>query len=192
MRSNINLIPPTMSREFMLRRRLTQWGKAIAATVVVVWFTYWTERQIYEELMHELWVVEREYTPAQEAFRDVVDLRAQIDKLTIQESVLGAIDRQRQVVTLLGVISQGAAACDGKIQVTKLALTDFQASGASRAGSDSRAGSVTLSGVSLDSLVVTQFVANLQESGLFANVDVVRLQEQPNTPIKDYEILCEL
>jgi hypothetical protein len=194
MKTSINLIPQSLSRELMLRRRLKQWGKAIAVILGMVGFTYWTEWQIYRELSSELIAVELEYTPAQSAFQDVVRLRAQLEKLAVQQAVLGELDRQRHVVTLLGTISEGAASCDGKIQVSKMDVTELQYSPTVGQAADGSAGRLVLTGVALDGIAATQFLSNLESSGLFATVALYKLEDQRKQEfsLNTYEIHCHL
>jgi hypothetical protein len=101
-----------------------------------------------------------------------------------------ALERQLAAVSREGSLSQG------KLRVTDCRVVDLQAMEVAQNRSDdaSQAGTVTLTGVSLDSPAVAEFEDSLVRSGLFAEVKLMNSKErdQSGTELYDYEVRCEL
>ena len=81
------------------------------------------------------------------------------------------------------------------LRVTKLELTDFQATNRSAAtGADeASSSSLLLSGVSLDNPAVAELLDSLQNSGLFSRVELLSMLERENGAggLRDYQVRCE-
>ena len=95
-------------------------------------------------------------------------------------------------MTLLGVISDSAQKAKGRLRVTKFEITNFQGG---QIGTDAAAKTpgVTVGGVTLDNMAVTELWNGLQNSGVFRKVELVNLKEREdkNTNLRDYEVRCE-
>lgn len=201
MKTAINLLPPRYRRERMLRRRGLQWSILLCGVLATVWGARWYKLREYESLSQSLEAVAREGRPAQMMLREIMEMRQQIERLQHHEVVARELDRQRQVLALLGLVGRAAGASDGRLRLMNLQAVDLQAThvaiehGNSRSGAEeAKPGAITLSGVSLDSPTVAEFHDALLKSGLFSDVKLIKSNERKESGLAmyDYEVRCEL
>jgi Tfp pilus assembly protein PilN len=200
MKTMINLLPISFRRQQLARRRAIQWSAVLGLVLLAGAVSYWYEVRERHALAQELEVLTREYRPTQTLLQQLVEMRQRLDDLQRQETVARELEYQRNPLALLGVISQTAQETQGRLRVTKLDLSDFQGdarmarggngAGASEAGSSS----VVVSGVSLDNPAVADLLEGLQNSGLFGQVELLKMKEREggSTRLSDYEVMCEL
>jgi len=196
MRTSINLLPTTFRRQLMLRRRLTQWCVVFFAVVLVVWGARWNKMREFNTLGQQREVLEREHRPLQAMVKEISQMRHQLEDLDQQEKVAKELDHQRQVLALLGAVSQIAGQSKGKLRVTNFQLVDLQASssGGRQRAAGPRGGNFTLLGESLDSPTVAELLDKLQSSGLFSTVELVSLKERQEgqVSLQDFQVVCNL
>jgi len=196
MKTAINLLPIEFRRQLMLRHRAVQWGVAVCVVVLVMWSARSWKMREYHALGEQLGVLARENRPIQAMLRETVAMREQLQKLEQQEQVAKELDQQRRVLALLGVVSRTVQRGHGKLRVTGFQLVDFQRTGsaARNPSQEPGAGSLALSGVSLDSPAVAELLDKLQNSGLFTGVELIALKErhEDGIALHDFEVRCGL
>jgi hypothetical protein len=196
MKSVINLLPAAYRRQRMLRCRAAQWTTVVCVVLLVVWAARWYRLREYYALSQQLEAVAREGRPAQAMLTEITHMRQQLRQLQQQETVAKELERQRQVLTMLGLISQAAQQSDGKLRVSQFEVLNLQMSAAEGQlrNNDSRLGALTLVGVSLDSPTVAELHDALVRSSLFADVKLIKSNEREGNGVAlyDYEVRCEL
>jgi Tfp pilus assembly protein PilN len=194
MKTSINLLPTSSRRQQVLRRCAIQWGSLVSLVLLSGWGWHWYELGEDRSFKQQLEVLEREHAPTQRLLQQLVDMRVKLEQLHQQEVVAGELERQRSALTLLGVVSQTARQTDGRLRLTKLVLTNFQASvpgdSAAAAGGGSE---LLLGGISLDNPAVGELLDGLQDSGIFNRVELLVLKERQGSDLslRDYEVQCE-
>jgi hypothetical protein len=197
MKTAINLLPPAYRRKLFARRRAVQWSSLVCTVLVFGWAWHWYELSEGRALAQQLEVLEREHAPTQRLLQQLVEMRAKLEQLQQQEVVAGELERQRNALTLLGVVSATAKKTDGRLRLTKLDLTDFQSAGlagdAAPAAAAAGSSGMTLGGASLDNASVGELLEGLQDSGIFSRVEllVLKEREEGEASLRDYEIRCE-
>jgi hypothetical protein len=196
MRNVINLLPTSYRRQQILRRRARQWSAIICVVLLIGWAFHWYELNEQQAMIQRLDVLERENRPTQVMLRQLVDMRQKLVDLQKQESIASELEYQRNALALLGVVSQTAQKTNGRLHVTKLALTNFQSASVSQetstAAGEAAAGLV-LTGVSLDNAAAAELLEGLQDSGIFSQVKLESVKERAGdgASLRDYEVRCE-
>jgi Tfp pilus assembly protein PilN len=161
-----------------------------------VWAARWYKVHEYLALKQQLEAVSREGRPAQAMVREITTMREQIKKLDQHQTIAEELEQQRQVLALLGAVSRAAERTQGKLRVTDCRVVDLQATevAQNRVNDSSQTGTVTLIGVSLDSPTVAEFHDGLLQSGLFADVKLIKSNERNELgpALYEYEVRCEL
>jgi hypothetical protein len=194
MRNMINLLPPSLRRQQIMRKRVIQWSTVTCAVLLVGWIMHWYEVQNLKAQDQRLEVLVREHQPTQSMMQQLVDMRQELVDLQQQELIARELEHQRNALVLLGVISQTAQKTNGRLRVTKLELSDFQNFGSrSGANESGQGGAVLVGGVSLDNPAVLELLDGLQDSGIFSHVVLLASKERKTNDIsvRDYELRCE-
>lgn len=196
MRASINLLPVTFRRQLMMRRRLTQWCVVVCALVLVMWVARSYKLREYYVLGQQQEVLEREHRPLKAMVKEITHMRQQLEDLDQQEVIAKELDHQRNVLALLGAVSQIAEQSNGKLRLTDFQLVDLQSSpsGDRQQASGSHGGNFTLQGVSLDRPAVAELLDKLQHSGLFQSVELASLKERQEgqVSLQDFQVVCNL
>jgi Tfp pilus assembly protein PilN len=193
-KSTINILPASFRRQLVLRNRCVQWTAIIAVVLVGGWGWHRIEMREHSQLSRRLDALSREHAPTQTMLKQVVDMRQRLKDLEQQEAVAKELETQRNTLTLLGVISNAAQKTKGRLRVTKMDLKDFQnVRPVANAGAAPAPGGLVLSGVSLDNPAVAELLDGLQHSGIFSNVELLKLKEREDKSVslRDYEVRCE-
>src|SRR5690606_27882770 len=85
MKTAINLLPSSLRRSQMARRRLTQWGAVIGVVLAVGWAWHYRELREDRVLARQLEVLEREHEPMRRVVQELGQMRAKLDELESQE-----------------------------------------------------------------------------------------------------------
>lgn len=196
MKTAINLLPAVYRRQRLIRRRAIQWAIVLVAALATIGVASWFKDHEYRLLERQLAAVDRESRPAQAMLGEIAIMRKQIDRLQQHQSIAQELEQQRQVLALLGAISEAARATEGRLRVVDCRVVDLQATevAENQAADALHAGTVTLSGVALDSPTVAEFNDGLMRSGLFADVKLIKSNERAELgpEMFDYEVRCEL
>lgn len=196
MKAAINLLPVVYRRQRLVRRRAIQWTVVLAAVLATIGVASWFKDHEYRLLERQLAAVDRESQPAQAMLGEVATMRKQIERLQQHQSIAQELEQQRQVLALLGAISEAARATEGRLRVVDCRVVDLQATevAESQPANLVHPGTVTLLGVALDSPTVAEFNDGLMRSGLFADVKLIKSNERAamGPEMFDYEVRCEL
>jgi Tfp pilus assembly protein PilN len=196
MKTVINLLPPMYRRQRLARRRAIQWSIVLASVLGALVVATWYKVHESHVLDRRLAAAEREGLPSRNRLRQISAMRKQIEKLQKHQTVAQELEQQRQVLALLGVVSQAARQTQGRLRVVDCRVVDLQATEVDEHRSDGslRPGTVTVTGVALDSPSVAGFEQELMRSGLFADVKLIKSVErnQLGPELFDYEVRCEL
>jgi hypothetical protein len=196
MKTAINLLPAVYRRQRLARRRAIQWSLVLAAALSTIGVACWYKDHEYRLLERQLAAVDRESRPAQGMLREIGTMRKQIERLQKHQTIAQELEQQRQVLALLGAISQAAYETEGRLRVVDCRLVDLQATEVDEleAQGAHHPGTVTLLGVALDSPTVAEFNDGLMRSGLFADVKLIKSNERVELgpEMFDYEVRCEL
>jgi Tfp pilus assembly protein PilN len=196
MKTAMNLLPPALRRARMVRRRTIQWGAILCVVLVGAWGARWWKLREYHELNQQFEAVAREGRPAQVQLQEIGVMRQELGQLQKHEDVAQELQQQRQVLVVLGLVSQAAQQSEGRLRVTEFKVSDLQAAHAeSQPGKEPvHGGTVTVIGVSLDSPTVAEFHDLLERSRLFADVKLIKsnARKENNVSLYDYEVCCEL
>ena len=195
MKTSLNLLPPMLRRQQLLRRRVVQWSMVLCLGAVLGSLAQWYVLRQHHVLERRLEVLAREHQPTRTLLNELINMREQLAELEQQELVANELEHQRQVLALLGVISHAGRETNGRLRVTQVKLTDLQSvqpADASRPAASSP-GSFVVSGVSLDNPAVAELMVSLQDSGLFSHVEVVSMKQRDggDVELRDYELRCE-
>ena len=126
MKNSINLLPASFRRQQFMRARAYQWSAAICLVLAVGWVWHGYEVHEHHAMVQRLELLKREHQPTQLMLGQLVDMRKKLDDLEEQERIARELERQRNALTLLGVVSQTAQKTNGRLRVTSLELTNFQ------------------------------------------------------------------
>lgn len=196
MKTALNLLPFAYRRQWLIRRRGLQWTAILLVTLATIAAGRWYRSHEQQTLTRQLEAITREGRPSQTMLREIARMRSQIDRLQHHQTIAQELEQQRQVLALLGVISQAAQRTEGRLRVLDCRVVDLQSADVEAHPSESTPsfGTVTLTGVALDSPTVAEFHDVLLRSGLFADVKFIKSNERTGIgpALFDYEVRCEL
>jgi Tfp pilus assembly protein PilN len=192
MKTMINLLPSLCRRQQIVRKRTKQWSVVLCGVLAVGCLFHFRERSAQRYVAQRLEVLEREHSPTQTLLKQLVDMRQKLVDLQQQEAIANELEHQRNALALLGVISRTTQNTNGRLRVTKMELSNFQSADRA-AGNGAQAGSLLVSGVSLDNPAVGELLDGLQDSGMFSRVVLNTLKEREggDVSLRDYEVSCE-
>lgn len=196
MKSALNLLPFAYRRQWLVRRRVFQWSTVLVITLATIGAARWFRAHEERSLVRQLEAINREGRPTQTMLREITRMRTQIGRLQHHQTIARELEQQRQVLALLAVISQAAQRTQGRLRVLDCRVVDLQATEVveNHAEGAIHPGTVTLTGVALDSPTVAEFHDGLLRSGLFADVKLIKSNERTGlgAELYDYEVRCEL
>lgn len=207
MKRFVNLLPWKHRRRQLIRRRLLQWA-AVWAVLVALGAGWVGTGLIQRAEVHErVAELEAEYAPVGELTRQLTEARKTLRQWQERRDAVAALEETRPALTLLGLVSRCAQACQGRLRIDKLSLQPHQATPAAEASKHASPGrpgaqaprapsgpsaTVTIHGQALDNLAVAQFVANLRETRAFERVELKSTAEQPGgqAAVRSYQVEC--
>jgi hypothetical protein len=193
MREMINLLPPSFRRQQVLRKRLIQWSTIISAVLMAGWGWHWYEMREDRQLTQQLETLSREHAPTQTMLKQLMEMRQQLVVLQQQETVAQELERQRNALTVFGVVSETARKTKGRLRVTKFEISSFQSTTTGGDNAATKTPGLTLNGISLDNPAVPELLDGLQTSGVFKRVELLTLKEREDkdAALRDFEVRCE-
>ena len=187
MKDHVNLLPFKYRRRELLRRRLLQWSLVwIACTTVAAGFC-WSEYSRYRRSQAAMEAAARAYLPLETLIRQRDASRSQLRRLHAKGTILGHLREERPVLALMGVASESARKCNGRLVVRDLLLQRRDTAAktdppkAAKPQKKRRQplaertlpwATVTFQGDALDNLAIATFAAGLRDSGLFRRVEL--------------------
>ncbi len=206
MKRSVNLLSWNYRRRQLIRRRLLQWSAAAAVlgSVAAGWVAAALVQQA--EVRQIVADLEAQYAPIAELTRQLTEARKTLRQWEDRRKAAAALEETRPALTLLGLVSRCARACQGRLRIDQLALQPLQAvPGADRRKSspgsqqaleatgsnNSPSATVTIKGQALDNLAVAQFVASLRETRAFEKVELKSTaQAASETAVRSYLVEC--
>jgi hypothetical protein len=174
-----NLLPCNVQRQQLLAARLRQWLAVSAAALVVtlVWFTLaWQKRAVEQRDADELVRQSRFVTYLSE---QVEGLRKQNRTLAYREALFKKLEQQVRPLSVLGVVGQCAASCDG-VTVDRLESGERPASATKSASAkDAATNLISIHVKAASSLPVAQLVLALRERQSFRKVELKGSGDRP-------------
>ncbi len=207
MKRFVNLLPWKYRRRQLIRRRALQWAALWAVLVPLGAAGVGAGLLQQAEVRQQVADLEAQYAPVAELARQLAEGRKTLRQWQERRDAAAALEETRPALTLLGLVSRCARACDGRLRIEKLSLQPRQTSAAAespKAPPPGRPGpqaprpasgpsaTVTIQGQALDNLAVAQFVAHLRETRAFERVELKSTAEQPGgpTPVRSYLVEC--
>ena len=198
MKNSLNLLPLEHRVRETARRRLLQWCLVWALCAVAAGGAWWLKQGRCRAVRQQLQVAQRDYAPLEKTIRESDEIGKELDRLRAKGSILGKLLDEKPPLTLIGVVSNSARTCNGRLVVQSLSfrrherppevdapdLKNHQASRMNPGAAGQKEppepaadttepwGSVTLEGQATDNVAVATFVVNLRESGLFRRVEL--------------------
>jgi Tfp pilus assembly protein PilN len=192
MRTMVNLLPMSIRRRQMARKRIMQWMVVASCVMLAGWVLHLFELREQTALAQQLEVLQREHQPTQTMLKQLVKMRQRLELLREQEAIARELEMQRNPLTVLGAVSKTAGSTKGRLRLTELELTDFQGASAAGSSSASTASSLALTGEALDNPAVAELLDGLQDSGLFGRVELLMMKEREDgqRALRDYQVRC--
>jgi Tfp pilus assembly protein PilN len=194
MKNRINLLPMSFRRQQMARKRAIQWMTVICVVLLGGWVSHWFELREQTALAQQLEMLSREHRPTQSMLKQLMKMRHRLVSLQEQEAIARELEAQRNPLVILGVLSANVGGTKGRLRVTQLDLTNFQAMNLGDAATTSvPQSSLALTGVALDNPAVAELLDGLQDSGLFGRVELLTMKqrEDGSGKLRDYQVKCE-
>jgi hypothetical protein len=187
MKTFINLLPFEYRRRELVRLRLLQWSLVWAGCLLLIVAAWWLKQGQHRASRQAVEAAETRFRPLKQLMGQRRVMENELRKLHAKGTVLGQLRDERPLFTLIGMVSESARECRGRLVVDEMSFqhntnatstdrpqrdsgkpTDNQPAAD---GSGPRA-SVTLRGTALDNLAVARFAAALRDSGLFGRVEL--------------------
>lgn len=174
MKTYVNLLPWSCRRARLVRRRAVQWSLVWAACACLLGGDWWLKHGNYQDELDAQQYLERRHAPIARLSDEMVQLGARLRSLHQQEQRLSQFVDQRPALTVVGLVSRSARACQGEIQVEHLTLqlAEDQAAPQDAAQAGKVAASLVLKGMGLNNLAVARFVTALRDSAAFERVEL--------------------
>lgn len=206
MKRSVNLLPWTYRRQQLVRRRLLQWVAVWALLLPLAAAGLGAALLRRGEVRQRVADLEAQYAPVAELARQLSEGRKTLRQWEDRRKGAAALEETRPALTLLGLVSRCARACDGRLRIDKLSLQPRQAPSVAeppktppgRPGPQTSrvagrpSATVAIQGQALDNLAVAQFVAHLRETRAFERVELKSTAQQPGgqTRLCAYLIEC--
>lgn len=190
MNNHINLMSPRARLRECTRTRLWQWSRILAMTLGLLALhaaiTWWPVH--VRDLQRA--ALEAQYEPLRQMKMDNKALARKIAS-TIDESKLElALSKQTPMATLVGLVGRAVADTHSKVFLEQIVYSAPENDGASGAVESH----VSLEGIGVDPVAVSQFADSLRSSMKFANVEVgtVEAIEVNQHPMHTFQIEISL
>jgi Tfp pilus assembly protein PilN len=195
MKTAINLLPLSLQRQLVARRRAYQWGVILAVGLLLGGIVRLGDVRAHQAKVERLDLLVREHEPTQRMLRQLVDMRHELAELQQLEQVATELEHQRPALFLLGLLSEIGEQTGGKLRITKLELTGLQQFDPANRNDTAGAGGsgVLISGVSLDNQSVAKLQSGLWESAFFSEVELVKSTEsgEEGRLMREYQLRCQ-
>jgi hypothetical protein len=168
LRTNLNLLPAAYRRRVLVRSGVTLWASVAAVGLSVTSFFVWRAERALGFVQEELSRFERVYAPTQMMAGELGSMRQRLVQLESEEKSAAELEDDRPTLALLGIISEAARTCNGRLHVR---MCQLQRTQADRSASVTEGQLLTIRGAALEVLDVTRFLGLLSDSGMFTRVD---------------------
>jgi hypothetical protein len=207
MKPFVNLLPLGYRRRQLVHRLLVKWSLVWITCIVVgvaACGLAWRRSQL---LQRDEVAAERSAAPLERLVEEQATMQASLKELEAKGTVLGQVQSERPLLSLLGVVSQSARRCEGRLVVQHLGFErkpkkqtegseSPQSSGPQKPlpEKDELWGRVTIRGEAMDNVAVATFVVGLRDSGLFRRVELKSCVRSPagGRGIRSYDLECDI
>jgi hypothetical protein len=176
MTRTVNLLPPTVLRRQLLRRRTRQWAVAwLGAFIVALAVVAVRHQETAQAGAVPLDAEQRQQERLAAARQQLAAIRARLAASRELESRLFDVLPASHELSLLGMVSRCAQQASGPLRLEQMSLAMLPAATATHRSpsrsSHNGEGVLTLRGVATDPLTVAGFVAGLRDTGVFSAVE---------------------
>jgi hypothetical protein len=209
MRAFVDLLPFEHHRNALLRRRLLQWSLICGICVLLALAGLEVIEGCCRVTRRGMEAARRSYLPVQELTRQNEDMQSELRRLQAKGTVFGQLCDERPLLTLIGLASQAARKCDGRLVIHRMSFqrheedresTDPRQKGHNQAKQTPTAraeqpwATVSLAGDALDNLAVARFVVALRDSGVFRRVELKSSvgSKASDTETRSFTLNCEI
>jgi len=187
MKTFVNLLPFGYRRRDLFRARLVQWCLVWLACATVATGTWQVKRSRYLSSLRAMEAAQSRYLPLAELSRQRDAARKELDRLHAKGTILEQLRDEKPILTLMGVVSDSARKCKGRLFVNDLSFERHErrtetarpqsrkSKGESPPPAAKKAepwATVTFKGDALDNLAIATFAAGLRDAGLFRRVEL--------------------
>ena len=149
----------------------------------VVGYDYHNECRAYQADVQMLRAQQSKYEGVASQKRELSTLKEQLAAAGEREVSLFVTPSADHALNMLGIVSNSARECNGRLWIEELKLTsDVSATAQTNC-------KLTLKGQALDNLVVAKFTATLRETGVFERV-VLKPSSEQNRLMHNYVVEC--
>lgn len=178
MKTYANLLPEDYRRRRLVRRRLVQWAMVwaiVAAAALPLWGVQSQRLTSEQETLRQK---REQYAPTKAMLVEIPRMQSEMRELSQRDEMVRQLSDDRPPLAALGMVSQAAANCDGKIRVFQLIVDRPPTQPASNKpdappqSSPSKPSLLTLQGTGVDNQAVARFVVFLRQTKAFHRVDL--------------------
>jgi hypothetical protein len=178
MKNYANLLPEDYRRRRLMRRRVLQWalvwGIAMAAALPL-WGVQ-TQRLLSEQ--QQLRERRGTYEPTKTMLLEIPRMQSEMQELSQRDVMVRKFTDDHPPLAALGMVSQAAASCNGKVRIFQMIVdrpptsTAAETNDAAAQVPAAKPSMLTLQGTGVDNQSVAKFVVNLRQTQAFQRVDL--------------------
>lgn len=187
MSRHLNLLPSSSVRRRAIRESLAVWSRVLLVALVgcagLAGWEVWNGQQISQSLTS----LEAQHAPIVQLQEDIVELKAKITALSVNQQLALELASSQSMVTLVGELGVASAHAGGDLFVESM---EFERQLAVAGGPATQI--VRLTGAALDHLAVTRFVEALRGANLFAEVQLTSTGSQTlaSQSVTSFDVEC--
>jgi Tfp pilus assembly protein PilN len=198
----VNLLPPAIHQQLVLRRTLRQWAPlwcVVAVAFAVYLALSWWELTVEEQSLAQL---ERELAPWSTMQAEMVESLRRVGAAQKQREEWKEAEEHTVALPLLVVLSESVEAARGEVQVQQcqVAASDGPAPstapgrpGPKPAKAAVSGRNVSLGGLATSDASLMDFVKSLKERGKFKRVEITSLAASSRGPgLREWRLDCTL
>jgi hypothetical protein len=207
MKPFVNLLPLSYRRRQLARRLLVKWSlvwmACFAISAAACGFAWYRSQSLQQAVV----AAERSAAPLQHLVEEQATMQVSIKEFDAKGTILGQVRSERPLLSLLGVVSQSARRCEGRLVVQHLGFErkdeqrteerkSPQSGGPQKPAPEKNEpwGRVSIRGDAMDNVTVATFVVGLRDSGLFRHVELKSCVRSPTggREIRCYVLECDI
>jgi Tfp pilus assembly protein PilN len=216
MKNQINLLPWKCRQQQVFRLRLMQWIIPWGFVIGFVLTTTVVQLIQYNDAHERVRRLEKACDPLADLRRKIDSLQKTQTEVARREAILAGLENPRPALSLLGLVSQSASKCKGRLHIEHLATHSLDASpaaaGRPSAGATAFGGAtkglpkppaptttmaspptmgLAIRGVAADNVAVSTFVVALRKTNAFEKVELKSSQEKTTDDRRTCSYLVE-
>ena len=209
MKTSVDLLQSEYHLVTLLRRRVLQWSLVWGACVVIALATWWLMQSRLSGARRAMEAAQCSYLPVEKLSQQNATMQRELRQLQAKGTVFGQLRDERPLLTLVGLASQAARQCNGRLVVRKMSFRRHEETPRDdgrqqkdrkgrqqekAAKRDSPWATVSFNGDALDNLAVATFVVALRDSGVFRRVELQSSVESKaaDTETRSYSLECDI